>query len=30
MLAEMRPFIPEQDVPYFEEFLRQKVRSIVD
>jgi len=24
MLAEMRPFIPEQDVPYFEEFLRQK------
>ena len=25
MLAEMRPFIPEQDVPYFERFLRQKV-----
>jgi len=24
MLAEMRPFIPEPDLPYFGEFLRQK------
>ena len=27
MLAEMRPFIPEPNVPYFEQFLHQMVSN---